>query len=480
MSRPKVLICYDYVSAQSSNYIHSVLVIRLMLIRMGYKPVMLLEDSSNNSIDALTITDYEFLVTFANTTGMTWSASNKAWDGTLGIPSFVLGTNGSNSLKFNTSFGAGPRTASVDNYKLDYGNISFWMNCRGHTLTGSLSTTPLVAVNSRDGTGVTAWIMHGASNNVYAEACAFSSGAYTLFPLLLHEAVERGDVSAVPNKLALYHDMDDMPAANTTVADITNLYNLMTTYGCPMTWGITDNAGAGRSAITTYLASIQSDSLVRLIDHDGDYFMDGTKSTTNTNYTTTIAALQAEGLDVPTDSHGYRFNNSNRCDEAAMQLGQPLQSLLSDAANTTPKYGYGWRIIRTDVGNTTANNIGEPGKMRGFNKRRGMALLGSGTQMVISDTNITMDGSENTKFAWSFAIFMVTGALKDHVYYGHMQNYYDGHDGGNAPGLVLTESMFQMANALNNVCELKHPADVITPNNPRIGNAFPAITGAAV
>ena len=96
MSRPKVLICYDYVSAQSSNYIHSVLVIRLMLIRMGYKPVMLLEDSSNNSIDALTITDYEFLVTFANTTGMTWSASNKAWDGTLGIPSFVLGTNGSN------------------------------------------------------------------------------------------------------------------------------------------------------------------------------------------------------------------------------------------------------------------------------------------------------------------------------------------------------------------------------------------------
>jgi len=49
-----------------------------------------------------------------------------------------------------------------------------------------------------------------------------------------------------------------------------------------------------------------------------------------------------------------------------------------------------------------------------------------------------------------------------------------------SPGLALTESMFKMAQAMSNVCEIRHPFDVITHNNPRLGNPFPEITGAAV
>ena len=463
MSKQKVLILNDITGADSSPVINANTTVKRILERLGYSITVVTDENNIETIfSTLTLSDYDFMVIPNPQTSAKWAAGGSYWDGTSGLTCFVLGPVISGAVKFRDSFGADTNTGAAQ-LKWKWRGFDVWGHGADYTLNASLDTTVFVQEDSARGTGIKSWRLNGASSNVYVDSSGFNTGTHTFFTYLLQEAVDAGDIPKPPKRIPVYLDIDDFPTTKSTVQDVTNVYTLMTTYNIHITWGLTVGPTFNDTDAAAYMLSVQDSQYVHLIDHDGSFTFDGTIANIDTNYRAAISTLQGVGYNVGVDSTDdnfstYRFFNTNLFDENGLMLMTPKTSIVADPLGATVMKGYGYKTARTDVGNTTANNIGEPGRTKGTMKRWGITILPSSSPLSTTDLSFAYDGDENANFGNAHYLTLGGGLASNTIFYSHMQNFYDGHDTGNMPGYYMFEFLAKSISECSDIFRSSHPS----------------------
>jgi len=176
---------------------------------------------------------------------------------------------------------------------------------------------------------IAAWRYESVDSTTNAPVyCSSTFGAMYL-PLLIHEAVIRGDIPAPTKKKQFTLDLDDFPDSNNTLSEITTIHEALVTHGLRVTCGIHGQSGPTYqdADVWAYLISHQRSNggHFDIIDHQNaaddhhfdwdltDQSGDITLETALTRHSAVWADLIANGVDDRgLGTGGWRFFNLNK------------------------------------------------------------------------------------------------------------------------------------------------------------------------
>lgn len=376
------------------------------------------------------------------------------------IPIFCEAFDDGRTGFFVEQFGADASERTSNTYQFctyagPYGEISVGEYTHSYPALSAETANieELVTVSTGAQTGdLVAWIHRPSGiSPVYASAAQFTTVRRWFLPILLAEAVRRGDIPAPPNKIPLFHDFDDMPAVSNTQAEVEFVIDLMNSFSIPGTWGIHAQDGAGNfaalpAAIQALVLANQVDSggLIYPIDHNGNDFASTTPATITSAFEDFIGRMQGWGFTTGTDVDGYDqwgyryFSNHN--------VGPQAISLMED---------WGHRVIRVNDSSTDANAL----KGRGFGAQR--AKLSSIDLLGYSAYgSATADSTDAETRSSVVRALLLTALVGNYALSIHGDDFYDGHDSGTAGGQWQFQLVADLAKAMNTICEWKHPGEV--------------------
>lgn len=419
----------------------------------GYTPVVrTVTATATTQYDTLTTDDYAFcIVPRLRSTG-SWTGSSELYqffDGSLGIPTFVLSVNSSGVSAIHDRLGAdNPATSSPTSEKLTYGTNTIYSSCIPHPIDSESDVDIFVEDSSGD---AVVWRLNGATSSVYVDSSDIvGTQIFTLFPIMLQEAINNGDVQVPPTKANLTFDLDDFPDATTTLADAEALHSVLDSYGIPCTIGVNPALGdTVDSTIYEYISSrtyLNGGVFYPIVHNTTSGFFTGNYATTQTNYVGAggVPYLQSNiNSGITNNVGGYSYFVNNYLSEGAFQA-------LRD---------YGVRVFRLDE--NAAQPYGGFVEPIGAYPRTGVptALFVGSTSSLNLDTSLTVDGAtEISRFTLLSGDFIGYGAYGGQVPYMHGTNFYDDHDGGNAPGLRFMSLFAETMAACSDVVQWAHPS----------------------
>ena len=479
----KVLICYDISDASTAQVIGAanadgqLQIMRSQLERMGYSyEIMFATNTSQFFADfAKAAQGFEFIV-FLNV-AFSWSTSNIAHvflTGAAKIPVFALGqyaqsttTAGVIGLNRITTRDYRWCTHVPSGAKLPL--YTSEMDALNSTVAASI--VPLVTIDQPVGAPVylskliAAGKRIGTNNNVYFD-CAGLPNRSTLFPLLLQEAINDGKLQKPDYPLTGAFDVDDMPEENPfSLADCENLYALQTRYNIPITWGMktaVSQIANINGSLWGFVAQRTPDKggLIYAIEHDGDdYWSESLESTIETEFLTAIDRAKAVGLTLGWDGYdswGYRFFNTNAINQSGL--------------NVCKKYGI--NVARFNRGikaprNHTDKWIRPIGRGNSITEYNGVLCIESATYIDLTERNVSIlqepgradAGYGLLRYAYTFSMWNDFCLAKGAPLYFHGDNfYYNGNNGGNAPGHLIFEAIAKCCEYASDVMKIVHPS----------------------
>jgi hypothetical protein len=456
----KVLIGIRQNHIDDNNVKDCRLAVEGWLYRMGYEyDVVAFEDGSEYAASfADTDNGYEFIVWIRMSGGIV-PGENIATllDGSAVIPTFLIMALDDSTSTADLVVGVRRTQTYASHYKwvthkngFEYPvNTAEWKEASGFAGQWTAITT----VQDPDGVG-TQFAMakrEGSATTLY-----FDGGGSVGFnlPLLLQEAIDDKVISKPPHKLIGTMDIDDLPDANTTLDDVQQVYALQAKYNIPIAWGVPGDATALSNIndeVISFVAQRTPDKggLIFPIEHQGGTFWNDPVATIDTFYKLHNDNIQSEGIstgedDKGYDSWGYHYFNTNNINDNGAQVCEK----------------YGFKVIRLENGEKTTNGdgkvnwIGSPEQAGPvFSYHRGMLLVGSGNSIASGDLSLDRD-TNISEFALHISHkHLIEGLAHGNVIYMHGGNFYNGHSGGNAPGILVMSTVGDV---------MKHMRDVAT------------------
>jgi hypothetical protein len=221
--------------------------------------------------------------------------------------------------------------------------------------------------------------------------------------------------------------------------------------------------------MTAWLSSRTADKggLLYPIVHRGTWtWAAQTKSAADALQRFDISLSSGAGIRVGSDdgqlnAWGYTYANNNAFSEGSAQLGQPGTHFTASPSAQAIQAGYGWQVIRAfQLGGANTASIGAPGyESFGECWYRGIRVVDSTYQMTDAQKSLDFDDGStgSTQVAFQFARLFNDTLGAGMPLYLHGSNFYDGHDGGNAPGARWLEMLAGIySKGLNQVCVMAH------------------------
>ncbi len=314
----------------------------------------------------------------------------------------------------------------------------------------------------------------GSGSSVYMDAAASPAGN-TLF-ILMQYAINNGEMPAPPRKGLIMMDVDDMPDINSTQTDVDNMISDYATFRIDITWGV-DAANMNNNPDSMW-ASIEAAG-IHCIENSESW--DDTKSNIDTFYRANIVNMQAKGLTTGfdlagIDSFGYHNFESNQIGDNGLQLGSPYNAEFCSVSGTTRQNGYGFKTIRLTVGDhamaVDTPQLASPKDQREITINRGTAFLQGGSSITSGDLDLPYLANLDQYALQSIKLGIVEAAAYNKISYLHGTNFYDGHDGGTAPGLKVYEIMGNVVSFCASILEFAHPSDLAVRHGIATGSGF--------
>jgi len=421
----------------------------------GYEAVVrMIRSTSQSEFDALTTDDYAFAIVPRIKPGNNWHASSKMLDfieGSFGITTIILSAPAWGVSSIEGGVGTIRHQSGSVNAKLLWGDLELYTRGQPQRLDGAKDVVAL-AVDASDEDNVYAWRLQGDNGAVYCDSSDIvgNENYGGLFPMLLQEAVNRGDITAPPKKATAYIDLDDFPDATNTLGDAETLYALMQLHNIPLTIGINPVIDATvDDDILSYIAPriSQEGGLFYPITHNTSWLYNASKSTLRANLegSTGVGYLQSKGMDIPLHQGRYTYHPNNQVADDYLQLCKE----------------YGVKVIRTDGAAAAATGIYSPAGSIQRSERRGVRIVGSKSPFNSSDNQHEVDSADEIlSFLVGFGNCTILGAYADMPFYFHGTEMYIGHTSETAPGYRFLERYGAMVSHCRDVMRFGHPSEL--------------------
>jgi hypothetical protein len=437
------------------------------LERMGYEVDGRAVNPSSEWLEQFRYSDFgfEFIVFLTGTFG--WGPNNPGTtilNGQSRIPTFCVGINKADTNSTMLSIGIERLTANQYKFVscaergLRYPTL---INEYQPSLSRQSDLTPICVVEDPTGTptvGAEVFSqckVEGEHSTVYVDCGGQSSGIN--LPLLMAVAIDDGAIEEPDYKLQGSIDLDDYPTPVTTLPDLQTTYAIQKKYNIPSTWGIISDTQAIGSVSQDQYDFVSANSpdkggLLYPISHAGNNYWDGSFESIDQGYLTTILNMNSVGVkngsdDLQTNSWGYRYFNTNAVND--------------NGARVCEKYNMGVIRLSTTIKGTGVldNWLGSPSQIgSSVSFHRGLLLVPSYSFIASDEVNLDPQ-ADILKFANTITGgWLNRGLSQGSVTYLHGGNFYDGHDGGNAPGNLVMESIGQLSRAMSKVVENVHPS----------------------
>jgi hypothetical protein len=326
------------------------------------------------------------------------------------------------------------------------------------------------ATSSDDGAPVAARYKSGTTS-VYIDSSG-SEGSL-LFPLM-QAAIDRGEMPPPPRKGLVCYDIDDFPGADSTQADHEAAYAIMEKYGIYASWGIhASEAGLAEQPDSTWTwlesKSIVNGGYIYPMEHLGGTFWNDTKPNIDTFYRSHVTNMQAKGITTGWDADGldsfyYHYANTNQIGETGLQLMSPNDEVYCSPADDTQQVGYGIRVQRTQDGGTAGG--GGQGLIRTSRQQLelaqlyGVYLMAGNNRLLSTDKAITLSGDMSEFYGATVRDALCRSVQYNNIAYMHGGNFWDGHDGGTAPGQEVLTIIGEMVTYCKDILKFAHPSEV--------------------
>lgn len=297
-------------------------------------------------------------------------------------------------------------------------------------------------------------------SRVYAE----SSVGGSLFPFLLRAAIDNGDISAPPNKIKTYFDLDDFPADEATYTDADDckwVVNKLVEYSIPCTIGIHAASMATEQTDDTVWDLIASSTVenggpLYPIEHQGTVLWNETYASIKGWFETHNAAIRGHvtpAIACPDSSWGYHYFNTNRLGESGLRVLEEFDigvARISGGISTTS----------SEPQIAVSDQIGRPVAI-GRGRLLVTGLLGvENTVSNIANRYANEDGTGNpnsddgTTASYKLLLnWLAGGMLYDAVYYIHGNNCagIDGYDHSVTTNYCIGGWHIYMMNAIHSI-----------------------------
>lgn len=496
----KVLIVVPADKKDDVSTVTPVLYVRQMLKQLGYEIEFVAVQSTDSYITttvAANTDDYAFVVIPRLVAGsLGGHAILDIFD--YDIPVLVT-VHGSDS-DYQAKLGADTYGAAAYR-KIDYPTVDdiYYYGGSMKVLAGHESYVTALGTDSSDSTQMCFWKrIETGKAPVYCFAGNPSTGLHHPLPIMINQAIKDGYISGskLPTrKFTSMFDIDDLPDANNTLADLQNVIDVQNQYAWPISWGLKTGAAAQpgggdiwndgtiTAAQKALIAANTPDQggYVYTQSHNHNWHWDmsdapvNTKAAMDTEYRADVARAVADGISMGNDAGGldawgYIYQPNNQVSDEMFQLGSPQTSVLSDPNNTTAQAGYGWKACRIFT-DSQAGGYGRQFEVIGQRYHRGMLLLTGSFRIGSTDINYTVDSAtEISEFANTFSRWLNECMGFNCVHFWHGANFYDGHSGGNAPALKVMRLIGAWAEWMSDIHEFIHPSTFVERLNVPIGN----------
>jgi hypothetical protein len=467
MSR-RVLITYQRETTVSTSTRGYKKYLESTLNALGYTPEFI--EATDGSTYLASFADvshgYEFII-WIQIQGSLFDTENASTilDGTAVIPTFIM-------MPLNDSGSTGASAMGVDRVTTYSGRYKWLDHVDGFSYpsqtaeyqrsdnTNGTGWTPITTFQVEEGTAGAGKTLFSTAKKVGTKTSIYFDGGGTvsyLFPMLLQSAINDAVLTAPDKKLILTHDVDDVPDSLLTLADISDLYDVQAQYRMPMTWGIhggDDNIGEADDSLYDYIAARTPDKggYIYPIEHQGNTYWNDPVADIEAFYKTHIANIQGKGISTGRDvngydSWGYHYFNTNNFNH--------------NGARVCEKYGI--KVARLSTGRITNNGdadnlwIGATDLDDSKQLVNGVLCV-NGSNFIASSQQSLDPVTDADHYANHISQSWMYGAATSSVPYVHGGNFYNGHDGGNAPGILLFQTMGVMSDFMRSVASWGHPS----------------------
>lgn len=477
MAERKVLLTYQ--TSTDAKTLDHLRVCRGWLGRMGYTVDEMVAELDSDFADSFSTTGngYEFIVWVRIQTGI--FASDKTatlLDGTAKIPTFI-------TMPLDDSGSTANQTIGVNRTKSYSGNYKYCTHtAKGLTIpvetaewqvtAGFESRLEVVMVvddpetttpepGYDPGKAVFSVAKIKGANYPTSGTIVYFEGGGTIganLPLIMQEAIDDGLIEPPTYKLLGNFDNDDIPDPNHTLSDIQQTMELQEQYGIPSTWGIDPVEWAALDqTIADYIISKNAvdGGLMYPIEHEGNTYWDDTYANIDSFYTSHVSSIQSNGLRLGynadgLDSFGYHYFNTNAFND--------------DGAKVASQYGM--KVCRLSTGFQAGSGT-YPDKYIGIQAEGGHSFEWHRDMLLVNGVNAIGSGDVNLdpvadldEFAQELSLWYQDCLAHGAVLYMHGGNFYDGHDGGNAPGFQVLRNIGDMQILCKDLCKHAFPTEL--------------------
>lgn len=345
---------------------------------------------------------------------------------------------------------------------------------------GEVANVTAYAHDYTDSSLLMAWKHIGASGQpAYVDTCAPGNDS-SLFPMLLTYAIRDGVINPPKQRIKCFHDMDDTPEVNSTIAEMDRMYAGMQKANMPITFGLKTDPGTWVTYDTDLFPWVAARSkpnggLIYPIEHADEMRWGGDaagvvdKSLMATIYPQHITRMTDVGIPARLDSYGYKFFSAHRVSEEALQLLSPEIAYVSSPNNDVKQAGYGVLVTRRNGSSDWPATLDNSGHAVGKFRHRGMvqvgyAPYGRGSDVIENST----DDIEELTVATGKSL-MVEAIGYGRAMASHGDQFYDGHDGNGDPdptmvgaGFRWFESIVDLSVFMSPIMKWVHPSELNT------------------
>ena len=497
-----VLIVYDASWDKNVVLRRDLMTTMAYLDRMGYVPEAMvgIKESTWLGNFATDAQGYKFIVFMYG--GFGWDAAENAapiLTGNAVIPTFCLGMQTSDTNSTMKAIGINRVTTSATKWVTHKNGFEYPVitnqyeadSGEGNRLADLTVLTEVQSPTVPATAGRTVFNQAkivGPSTTVYVDCGGQGSCVY--FPMLLQEAINDGLVAAPVKRLTGAVDLDDLPGPTNTLQDLVDIYALQTQYAMPATWGIISDAPAMPDVSQSLYDFVSERSpdrggLIYPISHAGNTYWDTGNPATNTaaiiesNYLDEIDRMASVGIKggsdlAGTNSWGYRYFNTNAVNDLGAQVCEKFSMGVMRLATAIP----------SSTGDITkwlgATDDAQSGPGTSISPHRGMALVTGVSYLGSAETNVALSSDA---YARTVSRWANRSLSQGSVLYMHGGNFYNGHSGGNAPGLTVMKAIGDMGAYMSDVVEHVHPSvygltppPILAPTPPTLTSPYSDLT----